>query len=296
MISINKTQAGVLFALVTATSLGSITTQAKIFYADGGNAMTLIFTRFLVSTIVFGLLITIRRKTFAIEPAQRIPTLLLGSVWSGAMIFYLLSVQSISVSLAVLTLYVYPLLVLAYALLCKQLSASVNLILLFVLAFLGLYLALSGGELKLDVTGLVFASLASLGAAYTFIKGARIAPLLDPLVLTFWVNALGLVMISPMMAGQFSRSLSSMGFIALSAATLFYLIAILSQFQALARLSAATTAFILNLEPVVSILMAVIILEEFLTNLQWIGVTIVISVLIFSMRMKSARPGLKQGI
>ncbi len=289
MIYVSKTRGGILFALLAATGLGSITTQAKIFYADGGNAMTLMFLRFLVSTIVFGLLITLKRKTFVIEPAQRIPMLLLSVVWSGAMIFYLLSVQSISVSLAVLVLYAYPLLVLAYALLFQQLSASLKLVLMFSLAFLGLYLAMSGGEIKLDAAGLVFASLASLGAAYTFIKGARIAPRLNPLVMTFWINATGLLIISPMMVGQFSWSLSNIGVIALSAATVFYLIAILSQFQALARLPAATAAFFLNLEPIVSILLAVIVLGEYLTWVQWGGVVLVVSVLILSIGMKPAR-------
>ena len=79
MTSSTKTQAGVIFALLTAIGLGSITTQAKIFYADGGNAMTLMLVRFLVSTIVFASLITLKRRTFLVEPAQVIPTLMLGA-------------------------------------------------------------------------------------------------------------------------------------------------------------------------------------------------------------------------
>ena len=74
----------------------------------------------------------------------------------------------------------------------------------------------------------------------------------------------------------------------LGAATLFYIIAILCQFQALARLPAATAAFILNLEPVVSILLASIILKEQLSNLQWLGVILVISVLVASVRIKTS--------
>ena len=257
--------------------LGAITTQAKIFYAGGGNAMALMLTRFLISTLVFGLMIALRRRAFKIDRHQRLPVLMLGLVWSGSMICYLLSVESISVSLAALILYTYPLLVLAFSVVRRQISTSHSLISIFCLSFLGLYLALSSGSVKLDSVGLLFASLAALGAAYTFIRGARIAPNLNPLVMTFWINAVGLAMIVPLVYTQFSLSTAAIGLIALAAATLFYLVAILCQFEALARLPATTAAFILNLEPVVSILLAAIILQEHLSGMQWLGVALVVS-------------------
>ena len=91
---------GMAFALLTACGLGAITTQAKLFYADDGNALTLMLARFLVSSLVFGLLIVLGRRGFGVAREHRLAVLLLGLVWSGAMICYLLSVESISVSLA----------------------------------------------------------------------------------------------------------------------------------------------------------------------------------------------------
>ena len=275
---------GVIFALVTAICLGSVTTQAKLFYAEGGNAMTLMLARFLFSTLIFGVLILIRRESFRVAHGNRLGVFLIGSIWSGAMIFYLLSVETISVSLAVLILYAYPLLVLLYAITRGQLPPSVRLVCLFVLAFLGLYLALSSTALTLDTRGLIFAGLASLGAAFTFIKGAKVAPLLNPLVMTFWINLVGLAIILPLVYSSFVLIASNTAIGALSLATAFYVIAILCQFQALARLPAATAALILNLEPVVSILLAVFILDEHLSIMQWFGVVLVISVLIASIR------------
>ena len=281
-------QAGIIFALVTACGLGSITTQAKIAYSDGSNAMTLMLIRFLISTLVFGLILVIRRANFAVAKPQRPGLFLVGLIWSGAMICYLLSVESISVSLAVLILYTYPLQVLIYSILRRQLQASGLLVCLFACAFIGLYLALSGGELKTDPKGILFVSLASCGAAFTFVCGARVAPRMSPLLMTFWVNAIGLVLILPLMPGQLVLPASMKGNIALIAATLFYLIAILSQFQALARLPAARAAFLLNLEPVVSILLAYLVLNELLSTTQWGGVVLVIGVVLLSLRFKPA--------
>lgn len=275
---------GVIFALVTAICLGSVTTQAKLFYAEGGNAMTLMLARFLFSTLIFGALILIRRQSFRVGHGNRMGVFLIGGIWSAAMIFYLLSVETISVSLAVLILYAYPLLVLLYAITRGQLPPSIRLVCLFVLAFLGLYLALSSTATTLDTRGLLFAGLASLGAAFTFIKGARVAPLLNPLVMTFWINLVGLVIILPLVYSSLVLIASNAAIATLSLATTFYVIAILCQFQALARLPAATAALILNLEPVVSILLAVFILDEHLSMMQWFGVVLVISVLIASIR------------
>ena len=286
MFGLSPTTLGILFALITACGLGSITTQAKVYYADGGDALSLMLVRFIASTLVFGLLWLLKRKSFAVAKPQRLPLLGLGLIWSGAMICYLISVETVSVSLAVLIFYTYPLLVLAWSILRQQVRASPALIALFIGAFIGLYLALSGGEVRLDPIGFLFAGLASAGAAFTFICGARVAPRISPLLMVFWINAAGLIMILPLLGDGLAWPQASSGITALAAATVFYLVAILSQFEALARLPAARAAMILNLEPAVSILMARLVLDETLTLIQWSGVVLVISVIILSLRFK----------
>ncbi|HEY5739916.1 MAG TPA: DMT family transporter [Gammaproteobacteria bacterium] len=287
MIDLSERHRGMAFALLTACGLGAITTQAKLFYADGGNALTLMLARFIASVVVFGLLLAVGRRGFGIEPRLRLPLLALGLVWPGATICYLLAVETISVSLAVLIFYFYPLLVLVYALLRRQLAASPALLGLFLGAFLGLYLALAGGAITFNTIGGGFAVLASVGAAFTFVCGARVAPAMSPLLMTFWINAAGLLLILPLMPGSFSLPAAG-GWLAAGLATLLYLVAILSQFQALARLPAARAAFLLNLEPVVSILLAGIVLGEVLTPTQWIGVVLVVSMIVLSLRFRPA--------
>lgn len=286
MLNLSTRNTGVIFALLTACGLGAITTLAKIFYADGGNALTLMLMRTVVSTLVFGLLLLIRQDRFRVDPALRTSLIALGIFWSGGMVCYLVAVETISVSVAVLIFYFYPLVVLAYSIASRQLAASVPLISLFLGAFLGLYLALSGGEISVDMNGIVFASLACCGAAFTFICGARVAPAMSPLLMTFWINAIGLALMIPLAAGSIALPGSPQALIALGTATLFYLVAILSQFQALARLSAARAAFLLNLEPVVSILLAYLVLSETLSLLQASGALLVLSAIILSLRFK----------
>lgn len=284
MLGLSNRYSGIVFALVTACGLGAITTLAKIYYHDGGNAITLMLVRFCVSTLVFAALLLVRRDRFKVSQAQRLPLLLIGLLWSGGMIFYLLAVESLSVSLAVLIFYGYPLLVLAYSIISGRLKATPFLIALFIAAFAGLYLALSGSEIRVAINGVLLAAMAACGAAFTFVCGARVAPTMSPLLMSFWVNAAGLLLILPLMLDGIARTAATSGTIALALATLLYLIAILSQFEALARLPAARAAFLLNLEPVVSILLARLVLGENLSLLQASGALLVISVIILSLR------------
>lgn len=286
MLSLTTRHSGTLFALIAACGLGAVTTQAKLLYAAGGNALTLMLVRFVLTTVLFGLLLALRGKGAGVAREIRLPLGLIGLIWSGAMICYLVAVETIEVSLAVLIFYTYPLLVLAWALARRQLPASAQLLALFAAAFIGLVLALYGGRVVVDAGGILFAMLASLGAAFTFVAGARVAPRMSPLVMSFWVNAAGLVIILPLIPGRITFDIETSGIIALLAATLFYLVAILSQFEALARLSAARAAFLLNLEPVVSLMLAFIVLGEILNATQWSGVVLVVVVIALSVRFR----------
>ncbi len=276
MIQISK---GTLYALVAAFGLGAVTTQAKLVYADGSNATTLMFWRFVISVAVIGVMLLIRRQSFVLEKPWRISALLLGLIWSGSMIFYLKSVETISVSLAVLILYSYPVLVLLVSMISGKTRVSGFTVGVFLLAFAGIALMLGGGEISANAIGILFAFLAACGAAYTFISGSQVAPKINPVALTFWVNAVGLILILFLISDEFQMPDSLSGLIFLGGATICYVVAILCQFQALAVIPAAKAAFIFNLEPFVSIMLAVTILNENLSITQWAGAVIVLTVL-----------------
>ena len=288
---------GLVFALVAAVGLGAVTTQAKFFYDAGGNAVTLMFWRFFCSVLVMAALAAVTRRGFAVARSNRWGVGALGVIWSGSMICYLMAVETISVSLGVLILYSYPILVMLASLVSGRLAPSVTVIGVFVAGFAGVAMMLVGGELVAHPVGLVFAALAAAGAAFTFLKGSTVAPTMDPVVLSFWVNFAGIFLILPLLPGNFSMPVGLIGLACLAGATASYIIAIVSQFAALSRLSAARAALFFNFEPVVSILLAVLVLGEVLTWMQWSGAVLVICVLVsFSFlgadsRAAAAEPG-----
>ena len=232
-----------------------------------------------MSVAILGLLLLVRKQRLYVSKPLIKPVLLLGLIWSGAMISYLMSVQFVSVSVAVLILYTYPLIVLLVCLVTGKMRSSLSVMMLFVVAFVGVGMMLMKGEYNLSALGVSLAVLAALGAAYTFLAGERVAPRLNPVVLTFWVNVVGLIMIVPFVLDRYSLPEGNEGLMALAGATVCYIVAIVCQFQALSKVSSSTAAFVLNSEPVVSIMLALLVLNESLTGVQWIGVGLVMAVL-----------------
>ena len=269
---------GIVFAMITAIGLGSVTTQAKIFYAHGGDGLSLMFFRFVCSSIVLGGWMLWRRQSFKLPRDYRLNIILLGLIWSGSMICYLKSVELISVSLAVLVLYIYPLVVLGYSLIWGGQRFSKIIVGVFITAFAGLVLLLMTGRVEINLLGVLFALGGTAGAAYTFIKGAEVAPRVEPLLISVWVNILGIALILPLIRGDIHFPINSSSAWALAGATFCYIVAIACQFFALSRLSAAVAAFVLNLEPVVSILLALLFLGETLALSQWLGVVMILGV------------------
>lgn len=285
----SRLHAGIFFALATAVSLGAITTQAKIVYLQGGNALTVLLIRFVITSLLTGIWLLGRRFTsdrdISATSDQRPGSIfLVGIAWSAGMLCYLMSVQTISVSIAALIFYTYPLMVLAVSVIAGQGRLTLTLLTLFISAFIGLGLALLHGDLKLELYGVALALMAAVGATVTFYVGAKVASITDPISLTFKVSVIGLLIIVPLLRGHLAFP-DTGGWLALCGATACYVIGILCQFAALSRLAPATAAFILNLEPVVSIVLANGFLGESLTVRQWIGVSIVMAVLLVSARV-----------
>ncbi|MXZ80374.1 MAG: DMT family transporter [Gammaproteobacteria bacterium] len=270
---------GILLALTAAMAYGAVTTQAKIVYTAGGNALTLMFWRYLVASVVIASVLKLARQPLGPKSGITLRIVLISVVFSGSMISYLKSVETISVSLAVLLLYIFPILVMLTALVTGRMRPSIISIGAFFMAFLGIGLLLGGDDLEGGLTGILFAVLAACGFAYTFLKGSDLAPGTGSLVLSLWVNLAGLCLVVPMVYGEFAMPDGQIALLCLVGATLSYIVAVLAHFATLARLSAARAAFIFNLEPVVSLLLAMLVLSESLGTVQWMGVGLILALL-----------------
>jgi len=162
----------------------------------------------------------------------------------------------------------------------------------FVLAFTGLVIALSPSLSDLDWRGTTLASLAAVTTAVTFILSRRLVTELGVFTFTMYISVGSVILIMGVifLIGGVALPQNTSGWTGLSGAALGFVVGILAMFTAIKFVGSAVTAMLLNLEPLISILAAAIVLGERLTMLQFAGAIMVVSALILSTR-ESAKHG-----
>jgi drug/metabolite transporter (DMT)-like permease len=260
---------------LSALLWGFITTLSRLAYEGGGTPHLVVLSRFAAFVAFIGLLILVLRRSMRLNRPQFV-----GSLWMGLTIFgmsfgYLSSVAYIPVSLSAMIFYTYPLQVgLVSSLLGREKMTWTK-----AGALAGLALAIGPRFSDLDPRGLALAVVASASVATFTTFGGRILGKSDTLVINFYVNLWCLAGFGAFVAvaGNAVAPETALGAAGLGGATACYLLASIAIFAALPMISAVRVVVLSNIEPVVSVAAAAVILGEQLASTQIAGAALVIS-------------------
>ena len=207
-------------------------------------------------------------------PRQVIPTTLALAVCIFFMSFgYLSSVAYISVSLAVLLLYTFPLMVgVASPLLGRERMTWIKAICL-IGAFSGLVMASWTGFGTLDWRGIAFALAGAAGVSGISLFGGQAMTKAHPFVMNAAMNLWVALAVGAYLAvaGGFALPQTPVGWLATAGVCVCYTLGALLLFIGLTMISPAQSALTLNLEPLFSTLAAILLLNETVGAQQWIG-------------------------
>ena len=218
-------------------------------------------------------------------PRRSIPT----TLWLGLCILmmsvgYLSSVAYISVSLAVLVLYTYPLMVgVASPLLGRERMTWIKALCL-VGAFAGLAIASSKGFGSLDWRGIAFGLGAAAGISGIALFGGQAMAKAHPFAMNAWMNlwVAAVVRLYLLTSGGPQFPASATGWLATLAVCLCYTLGILFMFLGLMLIPPARSALTMNLEPLFSTLAAILLLHEAVSARQWFGMAMLLIFLAIS--------------
>ncbi len=274
---------GRLLALGSATLLGLNTTLARLAYEGGSNPGTVVFLRIGLTTIAIGLLIVLTRRKFFLPRVAIRP--LLGVSFSVVFqgIAYLSSVAFIPVGLAVLLFYTYPLMVAAASRLIDGQKIDRGRLIAFGAAFVGIGMAVGPSFSELDWRGVVLALIGGFGVMTTFMFTSSALKHIRPVSMTFYSNlfAFRLMALMVTLLDGFEVPATPMGVAGLTGVCVFYALAILMLYAAIHSIGKTMTALLCNLEPLVSIAAAALLLGETLSGLQYLGgLTVVVSLVV----------------
>ena len=262
---------------VTAVFFGTAPTFAKLAFDGGIDALSLQVFRFTITFATVSLMVLAFRHLPSIQ-RRHLPRLFGMACCTALSSFcYLTAVNYVSVAVASLTFFTFPLIVgpLSHFLGMDRLSRKK--LLAIIVAFAGLCLVL-GGDLELDWRGVALAFLAGCTVAASFVISRVLIQELPSLTISAF--ATGVPCVAYLLVGA---TLSEMTWPATTLATVgvfgnafCYAIGMVSLYAAIGRLGALRTAILINAEPLISVAAAFLILGQAIGSLQIAGALIVI--------------------
>ncbi len=275
---------GSLCAISSAFFLGLNTSLARLAYEGGANAGTVAFLRILGSVLVISLFVVISRRSIDFPRIALWPIFGVGIaiVLQGSS--YLSSVSYIPVGLAVLLFYTYPLMVALASSIFEKEKIEFGRKVALIAAFFGISLAIGPSFTVLDWRGIILALIGAFGVMMIFIFTGQALKHTSATVVSLYSNLLALPLMAIIMIYFFDgyqKPNTISGMYSLLCVCSLYGIAILMQFAAIHSIGKTLTALLSNVEPLVSISAGVILLNETLTGIQYVGgVTVVTSLVI----------------
>lgn len=263
---------------VAATAYSLNTVFARLALAGGADVATINAARFLfIVVLLFGLSHGSRGAP-SLSRKKRGSALLLGLPFSLTSLGYLASLRYIPVSIAVLVLYTYPILVGLLAGASGGEGVSPRRLAALLLAFLGLALAMNVDIAALpDWRGVALAFMAAAAMSVFVIGSARLLngearPEVNfHLMLGATVPVLALL---PLGGGP-HWPVAAAGWWSLASVLVTFSLAQLALLAAIGRAGAVLTAAVMNLEPVVTIALAVLLVGERLSLSMSLGAALV---------------------
>ncbi|MEH6630950.1 MAG: DMT family transporter [Halopseudomonas aestusnigri] len=290
---------GMVTGLVGGTSFGLITPISPLANDAGISPLTITIIRFVLGTVFMVIILSVARGSFRVPRDKWLPLSLMGLLIFTVTVFYLSAVVYIPVSLAAILFYTYPIIVTIIDPLLQRRMPSLAQLALSLLAFTGISIAMGPSINDLDWRGIGFVALASLSISGTLIISRKVVSDVNNLTIVFYVNIIALLLSAPylwisngfvmtgisdgmseVIDGILTEPMSGFHFAAIIAG--LYLLATLAQINTVRFVGPSRTAMFFNIEPVVTILAAVVILSETLTTPQVTGSLCVLSAVVIS--------------
>ena len=276
------------FALASTLLYGVVPAATGLAFQNGISPIEVTFFRtllvclgMLAIALIAGQKIALPRGRMKAFWLQALATLVISVGFLGSVAF-------IPVSLTILIFYTFPILTLASAPFVEGKRLNFREMLAVGLAFIGLGIAVGPSFSVLDWRGIALAGAASCGVVAQFHCARALGGAMAPAVQGFLIH----LVILPITLGLalwigrghlpfLSQSLG-LGQMGLLLVGVCYLLAFFLHMSALVLAPASTIVPYYNLEPLISMIMAAILVGEYLNPVQYIGVLLVFSGLIIA--------------
>ena len=270
---------GVIAILISTLGFAIYPIFGKVVFAGGASLVTVLFLRFLLGATAFWGISIWKEGLPNLTKINLLTLWLLGGIgYAGQAGLYLSAVKLIPTSMAVLLLYVYPILVTLLALVTKQEKLSTFKVSGLFFSILGLLLLLGLTIKGLNLSGILFALGAAAVYAVYILVSSRVLNSVSPFLSSAVISSAACVTygLSGLIQG-FTWDISVSTWLGILGIAVFStVIAILTFFVGLQKVGPTTASIVSTLEPVMTVGLAYMFLAEHLTPVQAIGAICVV--------------------
>lgn len=282
---------GVLLIALSASCFGAMAIFARFAYADGADAVAILFLRFALATAILTVVMLATGRKWPRGRNLAVLCLMGGICYVAQSLSFFTALHHAAAGLVALLLYLYPFLVtvMSALLLRRRLSASRLFAVLFALAGAALTI---GGSLAGKPLGIALGLAAAVIYSVYILVGGLVLRREDPLAAATVVMAAAagvFGVIAALDAPSYPASWSGW-FALLAIAIVSTVFAMVSLFAGLRRVGPADAATLSTLEPVVTVVLAAIFLSEPVSLNQLLGGLMILAAIIWLARAADGGP------
>lgn len=270
-----------MYALISSGTFGLIPLFSIPLMTDDGLGLpTILFYRFLFSTVMMGAICLLKRESLKISPKHLLTIFLLGLLYAATALCLIHSYQYIPSGVATTIHFIYPIFVSLIMVFFFRERKSVILFLAAILSLLGVGLLCWTEGTQINLTGVIIASITILTYS-TYIVGINQTSVnkMSAEVLTFYILLAGAVMFTvyAFATGGVERIPSSgawgrLVFLAFLPTVLSDLTLIL----AIKYAGSTVTSILGSMEPLVAVFIGVIHFSEYFAMNSFFGLLLII--------------------
>jgi drug/metabolite transporter (DMT)-like permease len=269
---------GLALLLFSAAAFSLHNTLARLAYDEGVAPTTINAARTWAVLILFALIFGRRGQWPRVPRAAWLAFAITVVCYSLHNPMLLVAFKYIPVSLGVLVIYMFPLLVAFMAAAIGQERLTASTLVAALAGFAGVALVLNVGGVALDWYGVALAAISAVTLAGNVVGAAQLNRHMPALAVPFALSIAGAIVFGGLMFAEGGPTLpaSARGWAIFAAATVASPLALIAFYIALPLTGAPRTSLVMNVEPVITVLLAVWLLGETLSWLQGAGAALIV--------------------
>lgn len=287
-----KTQKkGMIFIFISLISAATIPIITKSALLNGGEPTKILLLRFFLVTLFLIIYMKIKNISWTVSKKQHYALLGLGFAYANVALLFFWAMKYISPSLGSLILYTYPIMVtIASSLFLKEVFTKAKFAAL-IFSVSGCLLVIGTDFSLIDYRGVILAFLTAVSFSIYIVGNKKILEGVNPIVSLAYMTAFCVAFFSIKAAidGSLNFNFTTTDVVAATLLAIIpTLMGILFLFKALEILGASKSAIISSFEPVVTLLLAYLVIGDRITAIQLTGGALILSS-VFLVQRKSKK-------